>query len=56
MVSIYTHMYECGPQKHLIYLDETGYNLYTEHTTYGRAPRDERVNGTVERNAEVTSP
>lgn len=45
--SIFAHyMYERGLQQHRIYLDETGYNLYTKRT-YGRAPRGERVNRIV---------
>ncbi|XP_064100877.1 uncharacterized protein LOC135211501 [Macrobrachium nipponense] len=44
--SVFAHLYESGLQKHRIYLDESGYNLYTKHT-YGRAPRGERVHRTV---------
>ena len=40
------YMYERGPQKHRVYVDETGYNLYTKRT-YGRAARGERVVRTV---------
>ena len=43
----YAHyMYETGLQEHRIYIDETGYNLYTKRT-YGRAPRGQRVNRIV---------
>ena len=43
----YAHfMYETGLQQHRVYVDETGYNLYTKRT-YGRAPQSERVIRTV---------
>lgn len=43
----YAHyMYERGLQQHRIYIDESGYNLYTKRT-YGRARRGERVNRIV---------
>ena len=39
-------MFEEGIQKHRIYIDETGFNLYTKRA-YGRAPIGERVNRVV---------
>ncbi|KAG7156393.1 putative DDE superfamily endonuclease domain-containing protein 63, partial [Homarus americanus] len=40
------YMYEDGIHQHRVYLDETGYNLYTCRT-YGRAPQGQRVNRIV---------
>lgn len=43
----YAHwMYEVGLHKHRIYVDETGFNLYTKRT-YGRAVQGQRVNRVV---------
>ena len=43
----YAHwMYEIGLQKHRVYVDETGFNLYTKRA-YGRAILGQRVNRVV---------
>jgi hypothetical protein len=52
----YAHwMFENGMQKHRIYVDETGFNLYTKRA-YGRARQGERVNRIVrgQRGSNVT--
>lgn len=45
-VAFANYMYDQGIHQHRVYIDETGYNLYTART-YGRAPRGERVNRIV---------
>lgn len=45
-VAFANYMYDDGIHQHRVYIDETGYNLYTART-YGRARRGERVNRMV---------
>ncbi|KAG7162764.1 uncharacterized protein LOC121873561 [Homarus americanus] len=54
-VSLSQYMYEDGIQQPRVYVDETGYNLYTCRT-YGRAPRGQHVNTIVagQRGSNVT--
>ncbi|KAG7168394.1 putative DDE superfamily endonuclease domain-containing protein 1 [Homarus americanus] len=54
-VAFAQYMYEDGIHQHCVYVDETGYNLYTCRT-YGRAPWGQRVNRIVagQRGSKVT--
>lgn len=45
-VTFAQYMYETGNPLHRVYIDETGYNLYTARS-YGRAVRGQRVNRIV---------